>query len=704
MKIWLHTGKGAEAYILLEDEDEIIWASSKDTRKGDIVLMYRGFPHSDIAYIFKAKGDAHDDEYYRKKWRNACAVDIHEKISIPQTIKIDEMRKNPILRKWGVVRKNFRGSFFEVPPKEWNEIKRLILEKNPELKDKIDELEKRNSENDLNQMGDYYDFNAGRAHIVRDLSYLISKHENLTEKELFDLLRESVGNNEDYWKAYYQRSNKENSPKYNLNSTRTLNLVQKDELKLTDLGKELVSKTTEDELFTHNYGLETKRFFYKLASKNDAIKKAMEILKKKKKLRFWAPTCDLTNKVVWEFHKEGDRYYCEHKNHPQCNNCDRDLLVHIGESSLPFETYKQTGKDSGFVFWMCSRVTPMHLTGSEPVYSGNYIYWDYKAEKELEPEKEVFIQPSDIKTNLEINPKIKEQVCGALNSKKHIMLTGAPGTGKTNLAEDICKAAHDRGFSDGYILTTATSDWTTFDTIGGYMLDKEGYLKFEDGKFLQAIRDNKWLIIDEINRADIDKAFGQLFTVLSGQGVELPFKINGNSVKIEPSDENRTYYDPEISTYKVGKNWRIIATMNVYDKDYLFEMSYAFMRRFTFVYIDLPEYEGFKELINQWTDDLSEESIESIQKLLEINKYRQIGPAIFKDIAEYVKEREKIGNKDHVIEDAVISYILPQFEGLEDSKIRKIWNILKSTFEDNVEIKRRLEEISGIELEKSQSE
>ena len=29
--------------------------------------------------------------------------------------------------------------------------------------------------------------------------------------------------------------------------------------------------------------------------------------------------------------------------------------------------------------------------------------------------------------------------------------------------------------------------------------------------------------------------------------------------------------------------------MNVFDKDYLFEMSYAFMRRFTFLYLDLPE-------------------------------------------------------------------------------------------------------------------
>ena len=273
-----------------------------------------------------------------------------------------------------------------------------------------------------------------------------------------------------------------------------------------------------------------------------------------------------------------------------------------------------------------------------------------------------------------ISESIVNRLCASLNAGKHIIINGTPGTGKTELAVRFAKVASENKFIDGYVLTTATSDWSTLDTIGGLMPNEDGLLEFRQGKFLEAIEKNKWLIIDEINRSDIDKAFGQLFTVLSGQDVELPYKQNGKSIKIKNWDENFCKYDKETATYYIGNNWRIIGTMNVDDKDSLFDLSYAFMRRFMFIEVDLPSPEDYKKIIEMWANDLDENYSRKLIQIYGIVQYRKLGPAIFKDMISYIKERDKLGLPDHnqVLGEAIDSYILPQLEGLNRKTIKDV--------------------------------
>jgi hypothetical protein len=81
-----------------------------------------------------------------------------------------------------------------------------------------------------------------------------------------------------------------------------------------------------------------------------------------------------------------------------------------------------------------------------------------------------------------------------------------------------------------------------------------------------------WLIIDEFNRADIDKALGQLFTALETRILKVPV-MDSKSGYIER---------------KIQLDYRIIGTLNTADKHYLFKLSDALKRRFAYVELSPP--------------------------------------------------------------------------------------------------------------------
>ena len=114
--------------------------------------------------------------------------------------------------------------------------------------------------------------------------------------------------------------------------------------------------------------------------------------------------------------------------------------------------------------------------------------------------------------------------------------------------------------------------------------------------------------------------------------------------------------------------------MNVDDKDSLFDLSYAFMRRFMFIEVDLPQKEDYIKLISRWANDLDDYYSKMLIDLYDLVKFRKLGPAIFKDMIEYIKFRNKLDsdNKELILAEASSSYIVPQLEGLNKSKLSKI--------------------------------
>ena len=318
---------------------------------------------------------------------------------------------------------------------------------------------------------------------------------------------------------------------------------------------------------------------------------------------------------------------------------------------------------------------------------------------------------------------LKEIATGLIRG--NIILQGPPGTGKTTLATIICRV-----FNVKHEVITAVSDWTTYDTIGGLQpsVDDEGneVITGKNGRIVESIieccntvlakekhtgiEQASWLVVDELNRSEIDKVFGDLFTVFGSDDID--------KRKMPLWFEN----DPNKKTLYVPRRYRIIGLMNNFDKNYVFDLSHGLARRFTIISVLPPKEEKFDKEIQNCKDiiakhlpekigtlSLDESFIKSLfadnefqssekilLELLKLIRYQTndglgllFGTAQIIDLYEniviqmildnYLSIASDKNNKMHKIVDAAVNdRIVPQIDGVDYLKLKKFNEIINS--------------------------
>lgn len=209
----------------------------------------------------------------------------------------------------------------------------------------------------------------------------------------------------------------------------------------------------------------------------------------------------------------------------------------------------------------------------------------------------------------------------SLASATAVMLVGPPGTGKTRLVDWVINEAARDPASFGFaappttpIRVTPEESWTTRDLVGGLTIDA-GELRFRQGHVLRAIQEDRWLVLDEANRADMDRIFGALLTWLtSEQDVDLgPASSEATATQVaigwsgQPACEVQglealsagAAVHPGPIAFRAGRDWRLLGTYNTLDAQRVFRFGHALGRRFGRVPVPALEPERFQVAVQE---------------------------------------------------------------------------------------------------------
>ena len=247
-----------------------------------------------------------------------------------------------------------------------------------------------------------------------------------------------------------------------------------------------------------------------------------------------------------------------------------------------------------------------------------------------------------------------ENIEALLDDKRQVIFQGPPGTGKTFVAQELARCLAQPG--GRVTLVQLHPSYAYEDFVQGYrpaLNDGQPTFELKSGPLLSAAQNARaepqtkhFLVIDEINRGNVAKVFGELYFLL---------EYREREVQLQYSD----------TPFSLPKNLYIIGTMNTADRSIAL-VDLALRRRFHFEEFH-PDDPPIRDVLRRWlTKNGSTEMawvadvVDRANERLRDDRHAAIGPSHF------MKPNLSEADVERVWNHSVLPYIEERLFGSRD--------------------------------------